>query len=59
MGSEFVPYESGRSLRREKARSEMALPFAYFAEIKTGEKWGTEFFISPFVKYVDELLTLR
>jgi len=29
------------------------------AEIKTGERRVIEFFISPFIKYVDESLTLR
>jgi hemolysin D len=32
---------------------------AVTAEIKTGEKRVIEFFISPFIKYVDESLTLR
>ena len=29
------------------------------SEIKTGERRVIEFFISPFIKYVDESLTLR
>jgi multidrug efflux pump subunit AcrA (membrane-fusion protein) len=32
---------------------------AVTAEIKTGERRVIEFFISPFIKYVDESLTLR
>jgi hemolysin D len=32
---------------------------AVTAEIKTGQRRVIEFFISPFVKYVDESLTLR
>jgi hemolysin D len=32
---------------------------AVTAEIKTGEIRVIEFFISPFIKYVDESLTLR
>jgi hypothetical protein len=28
-------------------------------EVKTGERRVIEFFISPFIKYVDESLTLR
>jgi hemolysin D len=32
---------------------------AVTAEIKTGERRVIEFFISPFIKYVGESLTLR
>jgi hemolysin D len=32
---------------------------AVSAEIKTGERRVIEFFISPFIKYVDESLTIR
>jgi len=32
---------------------------AVTAEIKTGKRRVIEFFISPFIKYVDESLTLR
>jgi len=37
----------------------IALGMAVTAEIKTGERRVIEFFISPFIKYVDESLTLR
>jgi hemolysin D len=37
----------------------LAPGMAVIAEIKTGERRVIEFFISPFIKYVDESLTLR
>ncbi len=37
----------------------LAPRMAVAAEIKTGERRVIEFFISPFIKYVDESLTLR
>jgi len=37
----------------------LAPGMAVTAEIKTGERRVIEFFISPFIKYVDESLTLR
>ena len=37
----------------------LAPGMALTAEIKTGERRVIEFFISPFIKYVDESLTLR
>jgi hemolysin D len=37
----------------------LAPGMAMTAEIETGERRVIEFFISPFIKYVGELLTLR
>jgi|GEM_PF-3837608 len=50
-------------LGRQGFRSRWIIPLspgmAVTAEIKTGERRVIEFFISPFIKHVDESLTLR
>jgi hemolysin D len=37
----------------------LAPGMAVTVEIKTGERRAIEFFISPFIKYIDESLILR
>ena len=47
------------TIRRRDKDIPIAPGMAVTAEIKTGERRVIEFFISPFIKYVDESLTLR
>jgi hemolysin D len=49
-----------RLVIRVKDKDVPILPgMAVTAEVKTGERRVIEFFISPFIKYVDESLTIR